>query len=208
MLDQVRLRTGPDTWRWLGIRSESFSVAAVKRIIIQEAVTNREVVFKWVKWVPSKCNIFMWRAILDCLPTKEALQRRNIMVDDQVCSFCGELEETVDHIFTECRLAGGVWQALSNWWHIPPIFAFSVRDLMEIHKHAGVSSVKGEVIRGLIIVACWEMWKARNERIFSHRTCTSVEIISAVKAIGFLWFKKRSKCKDVEWDNWCNFNIM
>lgn len=79
---------------------------------------------------------------------------------------------------------------------------------MEIHKHAGVSSVKGEVIRGLIIVACWEMWKARNERIFSHRTCTSVEIISAVKAIGFLWFKKRSKCKDVEWDNWCNFNMM
>ncbi|PWA40239.1 reverse transcriptase zinc-binding domain-containing protein [Artemisia annua] len=208
ILNQIRLRAGRDSWRWLGHGSDTFSVAAVKKIVIQEEVQPTEVFFKWCKWVPSKCNIFMWRATLDRLPTRVALKRRNILVEEQGCSFCGEFEETVDHIFTECRMAGEVWHALSNWWQIPPIYAFSVRDLLVIHKHAKVSRVKKEVIRGLIIVACWIMWKTRNEKIFSRRSCNVVEIISAIQAIGYLWFKNRRKCKGIEWDSWVNFNMM
>ncbi|XP_021971086.1 uncharacterized protein LOC110866041 [Helianthus annuus] len=163
----------------------------------------------WSKWVPSKCNIFMWRAILDRLPSKRALRRRNIVVEDPMSSFCGEVEETMDHLFTACTLASNVWHAISTWCKIPEIFAFSVFDLSKIHKHARVSRVfKAEVVKGLIVIACWKIWKARNEKIFQQSSSNARDIVEAIKSIGFLWFKHRQKRICIEWDDWRCFNLM
>ncbi|KAJ0545158.1 putative reverse transcriptase zinc-binding domain-containing protein [Helianthus annuus] len=59
--------------------------------------------FRRCKWVPSKCNIFLWRANLDRIPTRQALAKRNIWLESEVCAFCGEATESVDHIFTGCE---------------------------------------------------------------------------------------------------------
>ncbi|PWA74799.1 reverse transcriptase domain, Reverse transcriptase zinc-binding domain protein [Artemisia annua] len=65
ILNQIRLRAGRDSWLWLGHGSDTFSVAAVKKIVIQEEVQPTEVFFKWCKWVPrwrSKDEIFWWKS--------------------------------------------------------------------------------------------------------------------------------------------------
>ena len=64
--------------------------------------------FMWCKWIPNKCNIFMWRANMDMIPTLHALRRRNIYVGEGMCVFCGEAEETSDHLFFACRLVDAV----------------------------------------------------------------------------------------------------
>ncbi|KAJ0537029.1 putative malate dehydrogenase (oxaloacetate-decarboxylating) (NADP(+)) [Helianthus annuus] len=43
---------------------------------------------EWCKWMPNKCNSFMWCVEMDRLPTLEPLIRRNIHVDSQRCIMC------------------------------------------------------------------------------------------------------------------------
>ncbi|XP_021975380.1 uncharacterized protein LOC110870511 [Helianthus annuus] len=182
----------------MGLKDEGFSVASVKQVLKHGNLHCGEDYLMWCKWVPSKCNIFMWRAILDHLPSKRALGRRNIVVEDPMCSFCGAAKEITEHLFTACMLASNVWHALSTWCNIPEIYAFSVYDLSKIHKHARVSRIKAEVVKGLIMIACWKIWKARNEKIFQHRTSNARDI---VEVKGYLWFKHRQKRICIEWDN-------
>ncbi|KAL8515046.1 hypothetical protein ACS0TY_013940 [Phlomoides rotata] len=48
-----------------------------------------------------------WRVLWDRLPTKDDLQRRNILSssDDLKCVLCGDKEEPGRHIFFECEFS-------------------------------------------------------------------------------------------------------
>ncbi|XP_076928110.1 uncharacterized protein LOC143591949 [Bidens hawaiensis] len=105
----------------------------------------------------------MWRSSLDRLPTQNALRRRNVQVGDGLCVFCGETEESVDHLFSGCRVACGVWIALAKWCKIPHFFVFSLLDVIKMVSYLAESNTKKERIYGIIIEACWTMWKARND---------------------------------------------
>ncbi|XP_035845203.1 uncharacterized protein LOC118491490 [Helianthus annuus] len=208
VIDQAITTEDTDGWRWLGIKDEEFSVAAVKQLMMQDDLVLNEDEFVWCKWIPIKCNIFMWRAERDRLPTKVAIRKRNIALESAECSLCGDQEETAEHLFTGCSITTGVWQAISAWCQIPQIFAFSIRDLLDIHKFVGGSKIKPKVIRGVVIVTCWKIWKTRNDRVFSQRDSNVANIVADVKSISFLWFKHRFKKKSVDWNSSCTLNLM
>ncbi|XP_021979514.1 uncharacterized protein LOC110875620 [Helianthus annuus] len=161
--------------------------------------------FKWCKWVPVKCNIFMWRAFLDRIPTKTALRRRNIQVQDEECVMCGEGLDSTDHILTECGIASGVWNGISMWCRIPQVFAFSTSDLVHIFDQYTRSEIKKKALQGVIIITCWRLWKARNEMIFSNKVPKVVDIVSDVKALGY---STRARRDSVDWEKWCKFDLM
>ena len=37
------------------------------------------------------------------------------ITNNQLCSFCGDHEETIPHLFFECNLVYLLWQTLYNW---------------------------------------------------------------------------------------------
>ncbi|XP_021997684.1 uncharacterized protein LOC110894726 [Helianthus annuus] len=119
------------------------------------------------------------------------------------CILCGEAIESVDHLFSACKMAALVWNKLSEWAKIPPIFAFSFRDLVSIHNGDGVVRKAKDIVRGLIMVVYWCIWKAKNANFFSNGKGCSEEIFGEVKALGFLWLKCRSKHKNIVWRDWC-----
>lgn len=177
LLQEVQLVDRQDGWVWCDGRADGFTVASVKNWMRGTPSSVGRFGFRWSKWVPNKCNIFMWRAYLDRLPTKMALLRRNIPVDDQSCAWCESNEETIEHILTGCGISAGIWNALSRWCRIPGMFVFHVHDLMEMHEHCGASGNKKMVLHGIIIIACWRMWRARNEKIFSNKDPNVVEMV-------------------------------
>ncbi|KAJ0948845.1 hypothetical protein HanRHA438_Chr01g0032231 [Helianthus annuus] len=118
------------------------------------------------------------------------------------------MEEYAEHLFCGCGTASGVWSLVSQWCGIPPIYAFTVRDLLDLYKSVSLSSVKKEVLHGVIIIACWRKWKARNEMIFASKKMNVVKIFVEVKALGFLWFFNRYKKKCIDWKDWCSFNFV
>ncbi|XP_076917527.1 uncharacterized protein LOC143577631 [Bidens hawaiensis] len=113
---------------------------------------NNNYIMKWSKWVPAKCNIHAWRAEMDRIPTRGALERRNISVSDNVCAL------------------------------------FTVRDHLELHKSIKLGDIENEVFHGVIIIACWRIWKARNDKVFEGKEVKVEDIIGDIKVLGFLWF--------------------
>ncbi|KAL9997683.1 putative reverse transcriptase zinc-binding domain-containing protein [Helianthus debilis subsp. tardiflorus] len=197
-----------DKWEWSDGKNVGFTVSSAKKWMAGLTMEDDSLVFKWSKWLPIKCNIFMWRASLDRLPTRVALARRGIQVANSLCAWCDCIEESLEHILTGCVISVGMWNGLSNWFRIPDTYAFQVQDLVNMHELCGASGNKKEIIYGLVILACWRLWKARNEKIFNGKKSHVVELISDVKAIGFLWYKHRLKGDIVDWDRWSNFDVM
>ncbi|XP_076890778.1 uncharacterized protein LOC143541995 [Bidens hawaiensis] len=176
---------GADQWVWRGDIGKDFSVAVVRRLIVEDRDVCNRYVLDRSKWIPRKCQIFIWRAVLDPIPTLEALQNRNIMMYSDICRLCDSTKETVDHLFAGCSVAYKVWSWVS-WCKVHRFFGFSIRDLVELHNIVSLSLVKKEVFQGIIFIACWRIWKARNELIYEDKPVIVEEIIEDVKVLGFL----------------------
>ncbi|XP_076894457.1 uncharacterized protein LOC143546752 [Bidens hawaiensis] len=99
--------------KWLAHPSGEYSVKSVRNCLVQDSTGNANYVLKWSDWVPTKCNIFAWRAVLNWLPMVDNLEKRNIKVEDHSCIVCGEGEDSVNHLFTGCVIVVMVWKKVS-----------------------------------------------------------------------------------------------
>lgn len=102
MLERTELSDNGDKWLWLGRDQKEFSVKAVKAYLNSDRDYSDRHVVSWSRWVPNKCNIFMWRVSLDRIQTATALRRRNCNIASILCGLCDEEEEDVDHLFCHC----------------------------------------------------------------------------------------------------------
>ena len=105
MLDGFRCGRGPDVWRWALDDDGIFSVAATRRWIDKCVLPSNDRATRWCRWVPRKVNIFIWRLLLERIPTRIALKDRGMEIDNLKCSICGLADENVFHLFGECVVA-------------------------------------------------------------------------------------------------------
>ncbi|CAN1747772.1 hypothetical protein LINPERHAP1_LOCUS3195 [Linum perenne] len=62
----------------------------------------------WNCKVPPRIKVMLWRLARGILPTRSALYRRGIQIDD-VCGVCNTMFETQWHLFVECSFARECW---------------------------------------------------------------------------------------------------
>lgn len=208
VVEHVALSERKDEWKWLGEKSGKFSVRSIRSLFYSGADFSNIYVYKWCKWIPAKCNIFMWQAEMSRIPSADSLIRRKMVGIDGLCSLCGEDQESVDHIFTSCRVAMVVWNHICNWTRVQRFFAFSFRDLIEVHDHVGLKGKAKWVFQGIVIISCWVIWRARNKRRFEGIDVRTVEVISEIKSLGFLWVCSRAKLSRLSWSDWCKYVIV
>jgi len=74
----------------------------------------------WLKAVPLKVSIFVWRLFLNRIPTRDKLfQRRVLAESDQSCvANCG-LNEDINHLFLNC---GFLWRYPTAYCGLVRIF--------------------------------------------------------------------------------------
>ncbi|MFS7909622.1 putative RNA-directed DNA polymerase [Helianthus anomalus] len=208
-INNVVLSGDQDKWQWLGDDSGLYTVKAAKLWLQKEEQQQvPDFVLDWCTWVPSKVNIFVWRAEMDRIATTAALERRNIQVRKKNCVFCDHEVETAEHLFSGCFFATSVWAAITSWCRIPNIFVFSVRDIVTIHQSVGLKGDKKVAFQGIIFISLWCIWKARNDRIFSEKNINVVEVVAEIKVLSFLWFRCRCKNGCIDWQSWCNFEMV
>ncbi|PWA74999.1 RNA-directed DNA polymerase, eukaryota, Reverse transcriptase zinc-binding domain protein [Artemisia annua] len=109
-------------------------------------------------------------------------------------------------IFTSCHSAAVIWQAISYWCKLPPIYAFDVKDLFGIHSQIN-DNYKARIIYMIILTAMWVIWKERNEATFNNKRPSIAFIIKEIKLTSYLWARTRNRMAGLEWDKWCNFNL-
>ena len=72
----------------------------------------------WNSLAPPRVNIFMWRVILDRVPTRVNLHKIMLDIDSVLCRVCGSTPETIDHMLFGCSVAEEVWKFIEKWWSI------------------------------------------------------------------------------------------
>ncbi|GKC01049.1 RNA-directed DNA polymerase, eukaryota [Tanacetum coccineum] len=95
-----------------------FRVKDIRNLIDDLILPSWSEPTRWVKFIPIKINIFVWRARRDCLPTRTNLIRRGVYMDSIACPICGSYEEDIHHILFECDLAQVVLPRIYRWWDL------------------------------------------------------------------------------------------
>jgi len=84
-----------------------FTVSLAYRILRGEGQEEEEAMYGefWrIKAQPST-RLTTWRVLENKIASKRNLEKRGISVESNVCSMCGEGEETTSHLFMQIFLA-------------------------------------------------------------------------------------------------------
>ncbi|XP_076945878.1 uncharacterized protein LOC143617109 [Bidens hawaiensis] len=139
--------------------------------------------------------------MLGRLPNFKALEKRNIPVASNMCPFCGEVKETVEHVMVSCGLAQYTWSVLAQWCKMPTPFLFSFRDVLELHKFSRFEKEKADVIHAVCLIVAWCLWKKRNALVCKGIPTQVAGLVEEIKVLSFLWIKHRGR------KNWRRFNV-
>ncbi|XP_076945887.1 uncharacterized protein LOC143617114 [Bidens hawaiensis] len=199
---EVKINSRKDKIVWKVGDMEEFSVKSIKEWISANTYTASEVDFVWNRLVPKKVSFVAWRAALARLPTFDALEKRNIPVVSKFCPFCGDFEESVEHIFVSCGLVQALWSMLTQWCRVSDLFLFSFHDVLNAHKFLGVSKVKAMVFQAVCLAATWCIWKKRNDLVHNGSSVSLPGLAEEVKVVSYLWIKNRGKKRDLTWEDW------
>ncbi|KAI3727188.1 hypothetical protein L1987_66999 [Smallanthus sonchifolius] len=194
-------------WTWRHEERGGFSVRSMRRLLSPAQNTVDAFVLNWCSVVPLKVNIFAWRAELDRIPTRQALSRRKVSLMSDSCPLCSEHVESVEHLFTSCFYATMLWGFISSWCVTPPIFVFSIRDILELHKTSLVESKKNKALQVVILAALWCTWKLRNQVVFDGKKASFRRLCEDLKCVSYLWAKNRNVARVSDWETWCSFQL-
>lgn len=87
--------------------------------------------FVWKFKVPHKIQRFGWRLLLERIPTRDLLQKRDIIADPDNCKcvFCNLEVEEGNHLFIHCSVANAIWRSIFFWLDLKEIdLVVNVRD--------------------------------------------------------------------------------
>ena len=65
----------------------------------------------WTLKATTSTLIYVWRAMLDKLPTTINLFRKGVQLETYACPLCKRVDEIVQHLFINCAVVQEVWDA-------------------------------------------------------------------------------------------------
>ncbi|GKC83489.1 RNA-directed DNA polymerase, eukaryota, reverse transcriptase zinc-binding domain protein [Tanacetum coccineum] len=102
-IGDVVLSDHNDAWVWSPNTSKGFSVASARSLIDSHILDVSHIATRWNGCIPIKVNIFLWKLLLNKLPSRVNLDRRGIDVPSILCPICQEDVEMANHIFSHVR---------------------------------------------------------------------------------------------------------
>ncbi|CAN1764377.1 Putative ribonuclease H protein At1g65750 [Linum perenne] len=118
---------------------------------------------------PNKIRHFLWLASHGKLLTNKERKRRHISTTEE-CPRCGADEESIEHCLRSCPVAQQVWSQLVAGPNLSQFLNVDYKVWWEVN----IRSQSWGVDFG---VACWLLWKHRNEWIFQNRRSAPPEVI-------------------------------
>ncbi|KAJ9538427.1 hypothetical protein OSB04_031160 [Centaurea solstitialis] len=173
------------SWSWSLDSSGLFTVNSLRHLIDDSTLTNgRGLKTFWLKTVPAKVNILVWRLMLKRLATKLNLAKRNIHIDSYSCAFCGFELESEEHLFISCPLASSLLADIKIWWNLNSPSPNSVNDLLLWGSSTGFEGKKLLAFNTVLFAFCWIIWDYRNNRIFNKKSASFVFLLNQLRNCG------------------------
>jgi len=140
--------------------SSMYSAAKLYKLAFLTMQTPADFRFIWKSKVTPRVKFFAWLILLDRLNTKNMLARRNFNVQpNSLCVLCDDgMEETIDHLFFQCRFAKQCWDKLGVSWVTEDDLSKRIERSRQM---AGLP-----FFMEIFLIAAWELWKIRNRLVF------------------------------------------
>jgi len=99
-----------DSRVWKVGKDSGFSVKSVNAKLRCPCEGDSLFVSLWKSYALPSTQFTAWRVLFNSVATKVNLERRGVLVDNNLCSFCRMGVESTNHLFFECRIVGLVWK--------------------------------------------------------------------------------------------------
>ena len=113
---------------------------------------------RWCKILSIKVNVFLWRAILNRLPTRTNLDRRRIEIDSLLCPCCSSNVEDSNHVFFACNVALGLWKRIVLWLDLRIPEFVNMSDMFQWIDGNGVGSKQQRILNTTCVTLIWILW--------------------------------------------------
>ncbi|XP_071704180.1 uncharacterized protein [Rutidosis leptorrhynchoides] len=196
-----------DSLLWSAAPDGVYSVSDAVRMLAYSNSVNPPTWSKvvWGNNVPSKVMLFHWLAIRYSIPVYDVLIKRHILPSSHsnLCVWCLEEVETVNHFLLHCKWTFKVWSDLFSWWKLVWVIPGSIEDFSLDWFHG--MGIKASKFWKLIGPATfWAMWLARNDFIFNWKfMCRSV-LVRKIKLKTFIWASNLKLCNGSQFYVWEN----
>jgi len=124
----------------------------------------------WKSQCTPRVKFFAWLVLMDRLNTKTMLRRRHLNIqDDVLCVMCNQgAEEDIDHLFFTCPFVVQCWTSINFSWDVSLPLAERLMRANEVHAL--------DFFVEASLIAAWELWKLRNDKIFQRRDPTPLDV--------------------------------
>ncbi|GKD40196.1 RNA-directed DNA polymerase, eukaryota, partial [Tanacetum coccineum] len=198
-LDTVILSPAADRW-YCSLSSDGvFSVKEARNVIDDLILPSHSEPTRWVKYIPIKINIFMWRARRDCLPTRHNLAQRGVLLESTSCPVCSSGVEDVEHILFRCSFAQEILHRVCRWWEQEYQNWASFSEWEAWFSFTRLPAIVKSLMEGVFYVSWWFIWRFRNRSIFEDRPPFRSKMFDDIVSTSFLWCNNRCKkvfCRD------------
>ncbi|PWA46631.1 RNA-directed DNA polymerase, eukaryota [Artemisia annua] len=174
-------------WVWSGDGTRVFTVASGRSIIDTGTLVIDNTPTRWSKDVPIKINVFIWKLLLDKLPTRDNLEEKGLDVPSSLCGVCDHVTESSSHVFLSCQVAMEIWRQFGRWWDLDIPHLSSMKDLLEWVDNLKISKIQRMGLYNVVITAAWSIWRFRNETIFGVNKPKKALIFDFIVSQAFFW---------------------
>jgi hypothetical protein len=178
---------------WLHTSDGQYTARSAYKLQFIGMTTSMSAEITWTTKAPPKCRFFTWLMLQNRIWTAARLQIRG-WPNEYFCPLCIRNLETVLHLFHECCFSRIIWEKVGTWimaGELRPANWGQANDLGQWFVDMGSSGQRStrDGVRSMIMLTVWEIWKERNNRVFSKITRTSEQVFSAIQDEAKIWIR-------------------
>lgn len=143
--------------------------------------------------MPNKVKFFVWRVASDVLPVRRRLCDRQVPISDE-CPCCPDGVESTLHLLRDCPFARLVWDTAP----VPVNMGMNALTAEDWLLQLQVSRMLNEKDWAEFVTICWNVWYARNRRVWHGEILTAQEILRKSHSYCRQFWKLMERKKQVE----------
>nr|GEX12594.1 RNA-directed DNA polymerase, eukaryota [Tanacetum cinerariifolium] len=197
----VMLSPVEDRWSWSLTNSGEFSVASVRKAIDNKYLPTVSSKTRWIKEVPIKINIHVWKVRLNGLPTRWNLSRRGMNIPSISCPICDSAVESSRHVFFDCCVVKDILRKICNWWNVNEMEGDTFEGWASWILNLRLSSKHKRHLEGVCFTLWWFIWAFRNKKVFGTDSPSKSNIFDDIVLYSFYWCRYRCRAS-FSWVDW------
>jgi len=187
LLEEVQLSLEPDTFCWTPSPDQRYSSASAYGAMFFGSSTVFGAKFIWKTPAPPRVRFFYWLAMHNRCWTGDRRFRHGLQ-DSNLCIFCDQEPETLDHIILGCCFSREVWLICLSRVHIN-LDGYGGARAMEwwIGNRKLVPKFFRRGFDSFVLLLGWSLWKERNHRTFQAGATSPPRLAMLIKEEAERW---------------------